>query len=106
MLSSAGGVGLDLHDTDTAHIMDPGWNEADIYQAIYRVVRFKSHRTPNSVVTVYRYYCYRSANPPSADTYLMNLSLRKEKINQEFLSYATKHAIETRDVGSCIIDEL
>lgn len=107
LLSSAGGVGLDLHETSTVHIMDPGWNESDILQAIYRAVRFKSHKTPNAVVKVYRYYCYReNGKTPSADMYLLNLALRKEKTNQQFLTYAIEHSMETRGVGTCLVESL
>jgi SNF2 family DNA or RNA helicase len=108
LLSSAGGLGLDLHDTVTVHIMDPSWNESDILQAIYRAVRYKSHRTPNAVVIVYRYYCYKpySSTTLSADMYLQKVSVTKEEINQKFLSYAMQHAMETQDLGSCTINEL
>lgn len=108
LLSSAGGVGLDLHETETVHIMDPAWNEADILQAIYRAVRFKSHSQPNAVVTVHRYYCYKpyTSPTPSADMYLMQVSKNKEKINQEFLSYAIQHSMENQGVGSCTIETL
>lgn len=108
LLSSAGGIGLDLHDTETVHIMDPAWNEADVFQAIYRAVRYKSHTDPNAVVKVYRYYAYKSYNSPtlSADMYLLKVSQMKDQINKRFLEYAIGHSMETQGVGSCTIDTL
>ncbi|NDJ15162.1 MAG: DEAD/DEAH box helicase [Acidobacteriia bacterium] len=110
--SPAGGVGLDLHDTVSVHIMEPGWNEALILQAIYRAVRYKSHSQPQAVVKVYRYYCYRRVMPlttplpPSADVYLMEVSRRKERVNQRFLEYALQHSMEQSDVGQCVVEGL
>jgi SNF2 family DNA or RNA helicase len=108
LLSSAGGIGLDLHDTETVHIMDPAWNEADVFQAIYRAVRYKSHSDPNAVVKVYRYYTYKSYNSPtlSADMYLLKVSQMKDQINKKFLDYAIGHSMETQGVGSCTIETL
>ena len=109
LLSSAGGVGLDLHETESVHIMDPGWNEADILQAIYRAVRYKSHpNTPHATVTVYRYYCYKpyTSSTPSADMYLLQISQTKEKVNKRFLDYAIQHSMETQGVGSCTVESL
>lgn len=108
LFSSAGGVGLDLKETMSVHIMDPAWNESDIFQAIYRAVRYKSHKNPNTVVKVYRYYCYKpyDSKTLSADMYLYKVSQAKDKINKEFLSYAIEHAMESQGVGSCTIDTL
>ena len=106
LLSAAGGMGLDLKETESVHIMDTAWNEATNQQAIFRAVRFKSHKDPNAVVHIYRYYCYKSksiffdwitrffSNTPSADVYLMNLSKKKEQINQRFLNVAKQFSIE------------
>ena len=119
LLSKAGGMGLDLKETESVHIMDAAWNEADILQAIFRAVRFKSHKNPNAVVHIFRYYCYKSrfrllgwldrflATTPSADIYLMNLSKKKDKVNQQFLDFAQKVSIEKQsgDTKSCFIDE-
>ena len=79
----------------------------DILQSIYRAIRFKSHKTPNAVVKVYRYHCYREyGKTPSSDMYLLNLSQRKEKINQKSLTYAIEHSMETRGVGTCLVESL
>jgi SNF2 family DNA or RNA helicase len=104
LLSPAGGVGLDLKETESVHIMDPGWNEAETLQAIYRAVRYKSHTKKNAVVKVYRYYCrktYKSPTP-SADMYLLQVSKKKEEINTQFLDYAGQHTMETKKCGKNI----
>jgi SNF2 family DNA or RNA helicase len=56
LLSSAGGEGLDLKDTDIVIIWEPHWNWSKTEQAVGRAVRFKSHAKPNSVVHVYHLY--------------------------------------------------
>jgi SNF2 family DNA or RNA helicase len=108
LFSAAGGVGIDLKETMSVHIMDPAWNESDIFQAIYRAVRYKSHKNPNTVVKIYRYYCYKpyESKTLSADMYLYKVSQQKDKINKEFLSFAIEHSIETQGVGSCTIPML
>jgi SNF2 family DNA or RNA helicase len=108
LFSSAGGVGLDLKETMSVHVMDPAWNESDIFQAIYRAVRYKSHKDPNTIVKVFRYYCYKpyESKTLSADMYLYQVSQKKNKINQEFLTYAIDHAMESQGVGSCTIETL
>lgn len=113
LLSRAGGLGLDLKNTDTIHIMEASWNTAIISQAIFRGVRYKSHTDPHAVVKVYKYYCYKPSNylgtiwkqmsgnnsrkksvKLSADMYLLELSIKKEQANQQFLYYAIQHAME------------
>lgn len=111
LCSSAGGAGLDLRQTASVHILEPGWNEALTQQVIYRAVRYKSHPQPGAVVNVYRYYCYRPSTafsrlPPSADMYLRAVARRKEHINQLFLEYALSHSMERADVGRCQVAEL
>ena len=119
LLSKAGGMGLDLKETESVHIMDAAWNEADILQAIFRAVRFKSHKNPDAVVHIFRYYCFKSrfrllgwldrflSATPSADIYLMNLSKKKEKVNQRFLDFARTVSIEQQPIGakSCFIGD-
>ena len=119
LLSKAGGMGLDLKETESVHIMDAAWNEADILQAIFRAVRFKSHKNPDAIVHIFRYYCFKSrfrllgwldrflSATPSADIYLMNLSKKKEKVNQRFLDFARTVSIEQQPIGakSCFIGD-
>jgi superfamily II DNA/RNA helicase len=126
LISSAGGLGLDLKNTDSVHIMEPAWNLAKISQVIYRAVRYKSHSTPNAIVKVYKYYSYKPTNilksiwktlffsssrhrkkplELSADIYLKQVSIQKDKINQKFLQYAIQHSIEQQS-RECKITEL
>lgn len=111
LLSSAGGLGLDLHDTETIHIMEPAWNKAKILQAVYRGVRYKSHRQPDAVVKVYHYFCTKPSSLfgkqiPSTDMYLRAMSIRKDEVNRKFLDFADQHSMEMKGIGSCVIDEL
>lgn len=115
LLSSAGGLGLDLHNTESIHILEPHWNQSKISQVIHRGVRFKSHDKPGSVVKVYQYFCYKPRSllnslkdilslkhaqkksksfQMSADLYLLQISQQKEKNNKTFLQYAIDNSIE------------
>lgn len=104
LISSAGGEGLDLKDTGAVHIMEPHWNEPKIDQVIGRAIRYKSHSNlPKNErnVTVYKYISnypkkkqgaiskflhFPKSNKVSADEYLLNLSKRKEELNNSFLN--------------------
>ena len=54
-ITDAAAQGIDLKRVDIVHIMEPGDNIQEEYQVINRAVRFKSHRSKDAVVNVYRY---------------------------------------------------
>jgi len=108
LLSTAGSLGLDLHNTTSVHVMEPGWNEGEILQAVARAVRYKSHPEPGATVTVFRYYTFKPyvSTTPSADLYLLRVSRAKAKVNREFLDFAIKHSMEAQGPGSCTLETL
>ena len=123
LISSAGGLGLDLKNTDFMHIMEPAWNLAKIDQVEGRVVRFKSSDKPGAVVTIFKYYCYKPNNNNnniitnlfrsntkqitlSADMYLKMISEKKHIVNTNFFKHIVPLSIENSPVGSCTEDQL
>lgn len=107
LLSSAGGVGLDLKETETIHVMDPAWNLSKIKQVVARGVRYKSHKNPNAVVHIYHYFCTLPSNffgnlfsddskriTVSSDIYLREVSMRKDSLNSVFLDYCITASME------------
>ena len=99
MCSSDLGEGLDLKNTRQVHITEPHWNEAKIDQVIGRSIRFGSHdslKPSQRTVDIYKYYSVlpekrtglfwlKKERPTSADEYLDNLSMKKKKLNEQFL---------------------
>ena len=104
LISGAGSEGLDLKNTRSVHLVNPGWNDARLDQVVGRAVRYKSHESlPESQrnVTVYNYlseYPKPKMNfiqrlgifPPkrktSSDEYLSALGAQKTKLNDSFLN--------------------
>ena len=113
IVSSSGGEGLDLKNTRQVHITEPHWNEAKIDQVVGRSIRFGSHtklKPEDRTVDIFRYESMlpearkgflwtRKERPVSADQYLDNMSKKKERLNEEFMSTLkkvgfTKHAMD------------
>jgi len=92
LVSSAGGEGLDLKETNSVHIMEPHWNNPKIKQVIGRAIRYKSHKDPSkSTVNVHRYLADNSdTKTPTADEYLSEMSRKKRKLNNAFLDVLKK----------------
>lgn len=96
LISSAGGEGLDLKNTEDIHVMEPHWNDPKIKQIIGRGARYKSHASlppEERKVNVIRYLSKRpggildflNRNKPTADKYLYELSKKKNILNEAFL---------------------
>jgi len=101
LISSAGGEGLDLKGTKMVQILEPHWNEEKLEQVKGRAIRYKSHEgLPKGErrVDVVRYHATIPAQSLnivkkmfhikpgiSADQYLFDVSLKKKKLNDEFL---------------------
>lgn len=111
LISSSGGEGLDLKNTSAVHIMEPHWNDPKIQQVIGRAARYKSHSAlpeDKRKVDVYRYvstlpdqssfirniFGVSPKHHTSADEYLMNLSKKKEELNNYFLNALKEVSIE------------
>ncbi len=87
LVSSAGAEGLDLKGTNMVQISEPHWNKAKIDQVIGRAARYKSHAhlpegQRNVKVKKYQSVVKRGT---SADEYLEQMSIDKDKLNQVFL---------------------
>lgn len=115
LMSSAGGVGLDLKETQSVHLLEPDWNEGNPHQVIYRACRLGSHQTPGATVKVYQYYSIKktvswwsSSKVTSqqskkrkvpltftADMYLKQVAEKKARLNQQFYSFARQYSIES-----------
>ena len=100
IISSAGAEGLDLKGTGSVHILEPHWNNPKLEQVKSRAARYMSHShlpEKERYVNVYNYLSTRPKNVinrmfpfvkprPTTDEYLFNLSLNKEKLNNQFLN--------------------
>lgn len=107
LISRAGGEGLNYLQTRSVIIMQPGWNPAEIEQAIGRAVRFKSHHTltpSKRNVIVYKLILEKPSNAQdkldSIDVYLENTTNKKFEKNTEFMNRLKEVSIE-RD-HSCL----
>lgn len=99
LLSGAGSEGISLKGTKMVQILEPHWHSTRIEQAIGRAIRYKSHEHLPKQERKVKVIQYHSVLPQtnvqkilnqeahtSADTYLHNLSLKKDKINDQFLN--------------------
>ena len=110
LLSKAGGVGIDLKETNDMIILDVPWNKTNLDQAIGRVARYRSHiNLPKSQQKVDIYILY-SKKPqsvqkdveakkiiPSADMILYNLIKKKEKEENSVMMNIEKYSIEDKE---------
>lgn len=97
MVSTAGGEGLDLMETQKVYITEPHWNAEKIRQVVGRAARFRSHENLPSTkqkVTVEQYYAVPRpgifaklglVKDKGVDKYLKQLSDQKDELKQEFL---------------------
>lgn len=102
MLSSAGGVGIDLKGVRNIVILDVPWNKASLNQAIGRAVRYKSHiHLPinERKVDVWILYNKKPINKDpkddvaSADMILYGILKEKERLDKEFMKIIKKYSI-------------
>lgn len=98
LITSAGSESLDLKNTRSIHIMEPHWNESKIKQIIGRTIRYDSHKSldvKERVVTVCHWisvFGYKISYE-TADEYLVNMSLEKEKMFGAFDSIVKECSI-------------
>jgi hypothetical protein len=79
--------------------MEPHWNDSRIQQVIGRVIRYKSHQALNvdqQHVDVYRWVSvfpnqYKNI---TADEYLVNLSYKKKRLEQQYRTICIESSIE------------
>lgn len=91
LISSAASESINLLKTRQFHVLEPHFNEAKINQVVGRAIRYKSHDDlpPNERTIDIYYWC--SVFPTkikykTADEYLIWLSQKKEKFNEDFLN--------------------
>jgi superfamily II DNA or RNA helicase len=99
LITSAGSESLDLKNTRQIHIMEPHLNESKISQVIGRAVRYKSHSSlplNNRHVDIYRWCSVfpKTIHNKTADQYLIELSDKKNKILETFISLIESVSIE------------
>lgn len=103
LVSSAGGEGLDLKNTEQIHITEPHWHSAKLDQVKGRAIRYKSHSSlpkKDRHVTVYNYVSQLPESEPnviaklfgskpkretSIDEYLYRVMKDKKDLNSQFL---------------------
>lgn len=100
LISSTGSESLDLKNTRQLHIMEPHWNDSKITQIIGRTVRYKSHSAlpmKERNVHIYRWISIfpKKITKLSADQYLTELSEKKQKILDRFISIIRDSSIES-----------
>lgn len=100
ILSSAGGVGIDLKGVRHMVILDVPWNKANLDQAIGRAVRYESHEhLPENERKVDIWILYNTKPSKykdeieSADMLLYRIIKSKEEIEQEMLEVIKKVSI-------------
>jgi hypothetical protein len=107
LLGPAGSEGISTKGTQLIQLLDPHFNATRSEQARGRGLRFDSHvHLPEELknVTIERYISHRKPvgffgrlfnrkNMPTADEILSQMAVRKQKLNEEFLSLL-------RDVGT------
>ena len=106
LLSSAGSESLDLKKTRQIHIMENHWHESRHMQVIGRAIRFKSHDDlPESErhVDIYRWISVFPTHLKknlSADQYLMQISLKKQKLWDMYQNIIMDASIENNFVDN------
>jgi len=119
-ISRAGSEGLDLKETNSVILMEPGWNETMAKQTIGRAVRYKSHADPDAIVHIYKLYLIKPREMTniakiiqfallrnldggilSVDLYLRNYSIRKQIKLDMLLADLQSESIENDK--SCLV---
>lgn len=103
-LTSAGSESLDLKNTRQIHIMEPHWNESKIEQVIGRAIRYQSHISlpeNDRNVKIYRWLSKfpKYVNNKSADEYLIEVSIRKDRVAKQFDEIIKQVSISTKQHG-------
>ena len=121
MITRAGAEGINLRNTRYVHIMEPYWHKTRIDQVVGRARRIGSHvdlEPELRTVQVFQYLSVFSEkqkksdqykeimindiskidgkSPVSTDQYLYELSLLKQKLNDQFLRVIKESAVDCR----------
>jgi hypothetical protein len=112
-ITGAGAEGISLKCCRSVHIMEPYWNNVRLDQVKGRAVRICSHQDlpfEKREVEIYTYYSVFSAdqknnnkidmsirtndNNETSDEKVYNVSMKKDKINQEILTLMKEAAVD------------
>lgn len=98
LISSAGGEGIDLFGVRQVIILEMGWNDSGIKQAVNRAVRYKSHEhlpPDERLVEVYFLLLNSTQFSPTFDELLYsNYVLKKREIAENVMNLIKKVSIE------------
>jgi len=101
IVSSAGGEGVDLKNTNGVYILEPHWNLEKINQAIGRAARYQSHTREPKLVQVHKFYMSKPKDTmddketlPTADILLKKIGELKEAFNLRFMLFMQGNSIE------------
>ena len=89
--------GVSFKGVRQVHIIDPYWNLPRLEQVIGRASRFCSHKdlpVEKRTVKVYIYLSIHDDDPETIDQYIYKLSLRKNKLVNEFEKAIKETAID------------
>ena len=106
-ITKAGGEGLDLKGVQNVILLESMWNRPNEQQIIGRAIRYKSHtHLPKDQrhVNIYHMMVIKPGTPirkkddriGSADEILKALTIKKMKVNREFLRRLKKLSIERK----------
>ena len=108
LLTKSGSEGISLQNVRQVHMMEPYWNNIRIQQVIGRAVRANSHKSlhpRDRVVETFLYLMVAETeeqqaklnpadNGMSTDEYIYNVSQRKAKVNEAFLTYLKESSVD------------
>ena len=86
LISPAGSEGISLNNIRQVHIMEPYWNMSRLLQIMGRAVRFCSHKDLPLEKRTVKVYIYLASykDEETIDQYIYKLSMRKNKLVNEF----------------------
>ena len=110
-ITGAGAEGISLRNCRTVHIMEPYWNNVRLEQVKGRAIRICSHEDlpyEKRLVNLYTYYTVFSEEQQkkldqsimtkdkgiTSDQYVYEVSVKKDKINNEFLKLIKESAVD------------
>ena len=110
MITKSGSEGISLKNVRQVHLLEPYWNLLRVRQVIGRGIRAKSHTSLPENERKVDVFLYLSTFPDQStttedsvinrmedettDEYIYNLSLRKDKLNNEYLDMIKKTAVD------------
>lgn len=99
ILSPAAKEGISLTAIRQAHILEPYWNMARLYQIIGRGSRFCSHKDLPEEKRNIKVYIYLATHPNeknSVDEYIKHMAIQKNKLVYEFEKAIKESAIDCK----------